>query len=635
MNDTPRAPSIGRLLWACFAGSVALYGVLLWLGPRYGLAVPLVERPLLTVIGLYAVACVIYFVALGRAVRLPSTRRLAWWVGGTSVAMRALLLPTPPFQEIDLYRYLWDGAVVAAGADPYVYTPQQVVTGLEDPASIGGDQELARLVALAEDSPALEEILRTIHYSELPTPYPPVSQAVFAAAAAAAHHDWSAFGRLVWLKGWLTLFDLATLLLVLNLLRTTRLPIGWAIAYGWAPLVLKEVAGSGHLDAIATFFTIAALAVGAQLLVGSPQRVTAPAIAASVLLGLGVGAKLFPVVLGPLLAAALLARFGWRTMLLGAAAFLATSAVTLAPMLLPYERSRTQEVAPTPHGEAVALVPAFHALSPQGFRKAASHENGGGGLRPSRLSSEGKQVGERLASSTSLSGSVTSLPPPPDSPANPEPTGKTAGLATFLKQWEMNDLLFMTLYENLRSQAGVPPERRPWFDITPESWNAPLAGRDSLAFMATRAITLLVFATGAVALAVGTARRLDGSPEGVEAWLRAAFLTLAWFWLLAPTQNPWYWCWAMPLLPWARGRAWLAMSAVVFAYYLRFWLETHCPAAGFAGTPYTGKYFFYFVTPWLEFVPVLLWLAVESLITWRQEPAPTVARHTDGPVAVD
>ena len=27
-----------------------------------------------------------------------------------------------------------------------------------------------------------------------------------------------------------------------------------------------------------------------------------------------------------------------------------------------------------------------------------------------------------------------------------------------------------------------------------------------------------------------------------------AFLVLAWFWLLSPTQNPWYWTWALPLV---------------------------------------------------------------------------------------
>ena len=40
--------------------------------------------------------------------------------------------------------------------------------------------------------------------------------------------------------------------LVLRLLTQTGRHRGWAIAYGWCPLVIKEIANSGHLDALAT-----------------------------------------------------------------------------------------------------------------------------------------------------------------------------------------------------------------------------------------------------------------------------------------------------------------------------------------------------------------------------------------------
>jgi hypothetical protein len=96
-------------------------------------------------------------------------------------------------------------------------------------------------------------------------------------------------------------------------------------------------------------------------------------------------------------------------------------------------------------------------------------------------------------------------------------------------------------------------------------------------------------------------------------FLEAAFLTLAWFWLLSPTQNPWYWIWALPLLPFARGRAWFAVSGLVFIYYLRFWLLYHWPAQGILGTRYNGPLFFDFVMTWIEFGPWLLWLGATAL----------------------
>ena len=93
---------------------------------------------------------------------------------------------------------------------------------------------------------------------------------------------------------------------------------------------------------------------------------------------------------------------------------------------------------------------------------------------------------------------------------------------------------------------------------------------------------------------------------------RVATLTVAWFWLLQPTANPWYWTWALPLLPFARNRAWFALSGLAFLYYLRFWLTYHFPDTPVLGTRYTGPTFFDYVVTWLEFAPWFAWLALET-----------------------
>ena len=56
-----------------------------------------------------------------------------------------------------------------------------------------------------------------------------------------------------------TAADLGSLLLAPSLLRAAGLPIGAALVHGWNPFIVKEVAGSGRLDAVAIFFLIAAL----------------------------------------------------------------------------------------------------------------------------------------------------------------------------------------------------------------------------------------------------------------------------------------------------------------------------------------------------------------------------------------
>ena len=59
----------------------------------------------------------------------------------------------------------------------------------------------------------------------------------------------------------------------------------------------------------------------------------------------------------------------------------------------------------------------------------------------------------------------------------------------------------------------------------------------------------------------------------------------------------------MPLLPFTRLRCWLLLSGCVFAYYLRFWLETSFGSQTVVGTNYGGADFFAFVVVWFEFLP--------------------------------
>ena len=134
---------------------------------------------------------------------------------------------------------------------------------------------------------------------------------------------------------------------------------------------------------------------------------------------------------------------------------------------------------------------------------------------------------------------------------------------------------------------------------------------NQLAFYAARAITGLLFIAYMVYAAVGAYHEFD-----LTYWLRSAFLTIAWFWLLCPTQNPWYWAWALPLVVMSSNPVWLWMSGLVLIYYLRFWLEYHYTEPGAFGTPYNGAYLFHFVVVWIEFAPWFVWLGMEGW--WRR-----------------
>ncbi len=244
-NLTARTNS--RLLLGLAGISCICYGMLTALSFRFQAEVPTTEQPTLVMLGLFFLAFVCYWAALWLVVRRPAGRQLSLGILASSALFRLLMLPSVPMHEIDLYRYLWDGAVVTAGVSPYRYAPQEVLPAA---TAAPADRQLGALVSLRARSASLAESLGRIHYAELPSPYPPVSQAVFALAAVMTPDQASTFSRVLTMKVLLVLLDLATLLVVMQLVRQTGVHPGWSLAYGWCPLVLKEFANGGHLDSI-------------------------------------------------------------------------------------------------------------------------------------------------------------------------------------------------------------------------------------------------------------------------------------------------------------------------------------------------------------------------------------------------
>jgi len=192
------------------------------------------------------------------------------------------------------------------------------------------------------------------------------------------------------------------------------------------------------------------------------------------------------------------------------------------------------------------------------------------------------------------------------------------GIEAFAKYWEMNDLLFMLVVENLKPDEVLAPNtRKAWFVVLPNDFRNQITDhwlakskkpRIHAAFGLTRWLMGGVF----FGLALFYCIRFWRRPTS-QIWLEMAFLTIAWFWFLAPTQNPWYWTWALPLLVFARSRIWFLVSGVTLAYYLRFYFEYHHSQEGVWGSDLVGTNFFDFVVPWIEFGPVLMLLCGDVL----------------------
>lgn len=556
-----------KKLFILAALQAILYGGIAWQSSHFADGRASGSRPLILVLGLFGAAFLLYALSLRIAVKVPKSKFFVPILITSSLIYRALLLPTPPIQEIDIYRYLWDGAVTANGLSPYRVAP--VLLDRKN----RNDRELMELKpywVLCDHSLALQEAVFRIHYPELTTIYPPVSQAVFAVGHLVTPDHASLNYRLITLKAVLLLFDMGTILLLLRLLKRLSWHLGGSVAYAWCPLVIKEFANTGHLDSIAVFFSIAA---ALALIIAVQQRGGfnggAWNLLAAILLSAAIGAKLYPLVLLPIFFALMAAHFRLRTALASATIVLTLSLAMIWPML--FEQPFNKPLVKETFTESSVVDPA--------------------------LVKDGQTFALR--------------PPPLEVTVG-------AGLSTFLSRWEMNDWLFMLIIENLRPEEAEATVAPAWFAVTPNAARlaviTPVAQwlvRDlsTTSFLLTRIFTLGVL----VAIVVVLARRVYRMAEGPD-FLEACFLVLAWLWLLAPTQNPWYWTWVVPFLHFARSRAWHAVAGLSMLYYLRFWLIFEHPDPPAFGTPYSGARFFDFVVVPLEFLPWLIVLAMTATL---------------------
>lgn len=282
---------------------IAIHATILALSPRFAYGeLPVLDRPTGWIVALMVVAGGAYLGAIWW-LKPPVRLHWPWWVWMIAVGftMRALMLPSTPILETDYFRYLWDGAVVAHGHDPYAHSPQAVLDG----------DAPTELVELGEVSGL---VLQRVNQPHLTTIYPPTAQGVFAVS----HLIWP--WRIEGLRLTFLLFDVATFVLLLGLLRQLALPTSYSLIYWWNPLLIKEGFNSAHMEMALLPLIVAAVWLAVR------WRIFASMIA----LALAVGAKLWPVLLLPALLWQRDRR--WRQLTVGGGVFASLAALILWPM---------------------------------------------------------------------------------------------------------------------------------------------------------------------------------------------------------------------------------------------------------------------------------------------------------------
>jgi hypothetical protein len=181
----------------------------------------------------FSAVFVVYVVALIDArhhAGQPHSAMVPLIVGWALIFRLSLVWVTPGFLSDDIYRYIWDGLVQQAGINPYVYPP-----------------EATELAFLRDDT-----IFPMINRKSVLTIYPPGAQLFFRMMA------WLCPGNLVAMKAVILLADLASIALLLRLLKRLGGHQAYVLLYAWHPLVIVELGISAHLDGLMIPFVLLA-----------------------------------------------------------------------------------------------------------------------------------------------------------------------------------------------------------------------------------------------------------------------------------------------------------------------------------------------------------------------------------------
>ena len=167
-----RADRSLALAWVLLGiGMTAFVVVLMRFSDHFEWSRPQSEMPIAELVA-GSLLCGLFFLALRWLV--PATDRTAGrqltvlsLVFTMGIFWRVVLLWSTPVLEDDFYRYLWDGAVIAGGMNPYEFAPAQI-------AAPDAPVALQRLAIEAGG------VFERINHPELKTIYPPVAQFWFA-----------------------------------------------------------------------------------------------------------------------------------------------------------------------------------------------------------------------------------------------------------------------------------------------------------------------------------------------------------------------------------------------------------------------------------------------------------------------
>ncbi len=220
------------------------------------------------IVVLYSALFVIYAILLKTAIH-SSDYKVGLLAG---IFFRIALFFALPNLSSDFYRFIWDGSLLTNGENPFLHLPSYYM-----------ENSAIKLRGINE---ALFNHLNSPEYF---TVYPPVSQYIFLMACKIFPE--SVLGSVMIMRSFILLSEIGNVYLLHKLACHFHISKKALLIYALNPLVVVELTGNLHFEAIMIFFLLLSI----YLLTQSSWRLSAISLA------LSAAAKLLPLLFVPLL----------------------------------------------------------------------------------------------------------------------------------------------------------------------------------------------------------------------------------------------------------------------------------------------------------------------------------------------
>lgn len=261
------------LLFALISLSVLYFGGTVWFGYT-------VQRSsFLLLLGAFFALFAIYL----PVIRLADIRSKVLGLIAFSLFLRISLIGMIPNLTDDFYRFIWDGVLLANGINPFEHLPSYYMQ-----KSYGVPENMV---------PGLSSTLFVgMNSPDYYTIYPPLSQVVYWIGAELFGGD--ILGNVMVMRFFIILAEAVTIWYLVKILRHFNRDIKWVLLYALNPLIILELAGNLHFEAIMIAF----------LMAGYYYLLKKKYLLAFLLLALSINTKLVPLMLLPYIAFSL----GWK-----------------------------------------------------------------------------------------------------------------------------------------------------------------------------------------------------------------------------------------------------------------------------------------------------------------------------------